>query len=176
MQGKIVTYPVSTIAKLLMLSERQVYNLVNENVIPRAETGRYELAPAVQGYIRYLRDRSIRNLENADEGATDYRSEKARLTKAQADLAEIQLAKARGDVAPVDQVERAVSKAFAEVRAGMRNVPSRVVSQLIGETDERRFKAVLLSEIDGALAALAEANVLAPEDDHDDDADDAADE
>lgn len=55
--------------------------------------------------------------------------------------------KARGEVAPLEQVERTVNKAFSEVRANLRNLPSRVVSQSISETDELRFKAVLREEI-----------------------------
>ena len=53
------TYPIAVISKLLDLSPRRVYQLANEGVIPRAEKGRYELVPAVRGYIRYLRDRAI---------------------------------------------------------------------------------------------------------------------
>lgn len=53
------TYPVATIADLLMVSERRVQQLAKEGVIPKAERGRYELVPTVQGYIRYLQERSV---------------------------------------------------------------------------------------------------------------------
>lgn len=154
--GKAPTYPVATIAKLLMLSDRRVQQLTKEGVIPKAERGRYELAPAVQGYIRFLQERSLRS----DQSPIDYHVEKARLTKAQADQAEIELAKARSDVVSVAQIERNLSGLFAEVRTNIRNIPDRVVSSLIGSTDEREFKAVLLREIDLVLTALAESDVL----------------
>jgi phage terminase Nu1 subunit (DNA packaging protein) len=82
---------------------------------------------------------------------------------------ELELAKARELVAPLDQVERMVARAFAEVRAGMRNIPSRVVSLLIGETDERRFKKVLAEEIDQALEALANADLAGSDEGADED-------
>jgi phage terminase Nu1 subunit (DNA packaging protein) len=47
----------------------------------------------------------------------------------------------------------------------MRNLPSRTVSLLIGETDERRYKRVLLEEIDQILEVLAKADLLAIDDD-----------
>ena len=72
----------------------------------------------------------------------------------------VTLAKAKGEVAPLDQVERAVALAFAEVRAGMRNLPQRTVSMLIGETDERRFKSVMMAEIDEVLKSLVTASLL----------------
>lgn len=150
------TYPVATIAKLLLLSDRRVQQLTKEGIIPKAERGRYELAPAVQGYIRFLQERSLRS----DSSPIDYHMEKARLTKAQADTAEIELAKARQDVASVKQIEKNLAGVFAEVRTNIRNVPDRVVSSLIGMTDDREFKARLLREIDLVLDSLAEADVL----------------
>lgn len=150
------TYPVATIAKLLMLSDRRVQQLTKEGVIPKAERGRYELAPAVQGYIRYLQERSLRS----DQSPIDYHVEKARLTKAQADLAEIEAAKASGEVAPVEQVARAWANFCAETRVRARNIPERVVSSLVGCTDERVIKALLLSEIDQVLTDMADADAL----------------
>lgn len=105
------------------------------------------------------------------KGTKDATTEELARRKAQAstELAELELAKAKGEVAPIDQVMRAVSRAFAEVRAGMRNLPSRTVSQLIGETDERRFKSVMLAEIDEVLKSLADASLLEDYTDGDDD-------
>lgn len=78
---------------------------------------------------------------------------------------ELELAKARGDVAPLDQVERMVARAFAEVRGQVRNIPGRVVTRLLGETDERRFKQVLMDEIDQALEALADTSLVEEDED-----------
>lgn len=154
--SKAPTYPVATIAKLLMLSDRRVQQLTKEGVIPKAERGRYELAPAVQGYIRYLQERSLRS----DASPIDYHVEKARLTKAQADLAEIEAAKALNEVAPVAQIEHAWANFCAETRVRARNIPERVVSSLVGCTEERQIKALLLREIDQVLAEMADADAL----------------
>lgn len=162
MNAKSPTYPVGTIAKLLDLSERQVQSLTKQGVIPKSERGRYDLVGSVHGYIRYLKDRSI---GGARDGAIDYHTEKARLTKLQADTAELILAKEQGQVTTVEQVEQMVTKAFAEIRAGMRNLPGRSVSLLIGETDERRFKQVLMREIDSILETLANTDLNSLDDD-----------
>lgn len=42
----------------------------------------------------------------------------------------------------------------------MRNLPQRTVSMLIGETDERRFKSVLMGEIDEVLKSLNAVSLL----------------
>lgn len=99
--------------------------------------------------------------------ATDLAEIEKRTAAAKMLKAELELAKARGEVAPLAQIERNLAKVFAEVRANMRNIPSAVVSDIIGETDERRLKSVLLEEIDKALEALATADLTAEDDDDD---------
>lgn len=85
---------------------------------------------------------------------------KLRKLAAETSKAELELAKAMGLVAPVDEMERAITAAFAEFRANVRNVPGRVVKLLIGETDEKRFKRVLGEEIDQTLEALSTVRLL----------------
>lgn len=106
-----------------------------------------------------------------DEDEIDERKLRARQLKAKTLAAELELEKARGTVAPLDQVNRAIASAFAEVRANMRNIPARVTTTLIGETDEAKFKAVMLAEIDQALEALADTDLLNDEDPEIDDED-----
>jgi phage terminase Nu1 subunit (DNA packaging protein) len=99
--------------------------------------------------------------ENATGSAPNDATElKLRQLAAKTAQAELELARAKAEVAPVDQMRRAMQSAFAEVKANIRNVPSRAVRMLIGETDEVRFKRVLLEEIDQALEALAEADLI----------------
>ena len=92
------TYPLGTISKLLDLSERRVQQLSREGVIPKAERGRYGLVGAVRGYVHYLRDRSI------DSDVVSIDVARQRKTAAEAELAEIELAKARADVVSIDDV------------------------------------------------------------------------
>jgi phage terminase Nu1 subunit (DNA packaging protein) len=155
-RAKTPTYPVGTIAKLLLISERRVQQLTRDGVIPRADRGRYELAPAVQGYIRFLQERTI---GGGNSGPIDYHAEKARLTKAQADTAEIELARARGEVAPVAEFEKATTRLMAIIRANVMNVPARAVLQLLGETDESTFKQRLRAELALALEQAAQADI-----------------
>jgi phage terminase Nu1 subunit (DNA packaging protein) len=86
---------------------------------------------------------------------------KRRRLEAETELVELELAKAKELVAPVEQIERALSKAFGEVRATMRNVlPARAASRLVGEESETRIKVVLLEEVDLSLEALADKDLI----------------
>ena len=146
------TYPVGTIAKLLMISERRVQQLTKDGVIPKSERGRYELAPAVQGYIKFLSDRNLKVDGNV---VIDFNAEKARKTKAEADLAEMEAAKTKGDLVLLRDVERGLEYAFAEIKTNLRSVPSRVVGRIVGETEEHKIKEAILDEIDNVLDSLA---------------------
>ncbi|MDF7673531.1 terminase small subunit [Acetobacteraceae bacterium ESL0709] len=68
----------------------------------------------------------------------------------------LKYAKAAEMVVPVDQMERRLAIVFAEIRTNMRNIPGRVASIILGETNERTLKHVLLEEIDRALTGLSE--------------------
>ena len=96
---------------------------------------------------------------------------------AETEQAELDLAKAKGEVMAVELHERAMVKAFGEVRAGLRGVvPGRASGRLLGETDETNFKAVLLEEIDHALEALADSDLISEADlEREEDEDEGAD-
>ena len=151
------TYPVKTIAKLLRLTERRVQQLSKEGVIPKAERGRYELAPAVQGYIGYLQDRVA---PKGDEGGgIDYHVEKARKTKAEADIAEMEVAKRRGELIDTVDVKEAWQSILTEVRANLlHNVPVRIAAAAKAEDDEAALKSLVKAEIVEALRVISEKN------------------
>lgn len=142
---------VSEIAQILMIGVRRIQQLAKEGVIPKTKNGRYELVPAVQGYIRYLQERST----STDRAPADYREEKTRLTKVQAEIAEIELAQKRGELASISDFEKATEAVMRTIRTNMMNIPQRAVTRLLGETDETTFKDVLQDEIRQALETTA---------------------
>ena len=101
--------------------------------------------------VRAWRDEDIRaGLQDTRHATSD--ELKRRKLQAETEQVELELAQAKGEVAPIEQFERALEKAFGEVRAGIRNVlPGRAARRLLGEDDETRIKAVLLEEIDQQL-------------------------
>lgn len=146
------TYPVAVISKLLDLSIRRVYQLSNDGVIPRAEKGRYELVPAVRGYIRYLRDRAIGTDALPDEAA---RASRARLLKAQAEAQEMENAKVRGDLLPKDPVERAVTAVLGVVRNRILAIETKLPMRVMGCNSLQEIQAIVSEMNHEALSELA---------------------
>lgn len=83
-----------------------------------------------------------------------------RKLQAETELAEIEVAKARELVVGVSQVQRNQANIFAEIQINLRNIPNRIAASIIGLTDERAVKAIILAEIDLTLTALADSETV----------------
>jgi phage terminase Nu1 subunit (DNA packaging protein) len=138
----------STLAALLGISTRRIRQLVESGDLTRTGRNEFQLGAA----IRELLDHA-----SGDGANGALMRERVRATKAAADLREIEVAKARGEVARVQDFERVQAHTAMLVRTNMLNIPSRAVLRLMGETDETRFKRALREEIVAALHAAYEA-------------------
>jgi terminase small subunit / prophage DNA-packing protein len=103
-----------------------------------------------------------------EAGGQDVQDDAA-LTKrrklAETRLVELELAKAMGEVGSIDAMERVWSRLLIEFQTTMRGAfVMRCATQLLGETDERTFKRVLLSEVDSCLTSLSKMDLSEPED------------
>ena len=74
-----------------------------------------------------------------------------RKTLAEAQRQEILLAKERGEVVELAEMQKELTDQMIELRASMRRIPERCVLQLVGESDETAIKKVILTEVDEAL-------------------------
>lgn len=86
----------------------------------------------------------------------DMEEAKRRKVAAEAGIVELELARKKGQVADLEEVERKLSNKFAQLSSRLRKVPERVVMQVLGETDEVKVKKMILREIDECLTLLAE--------------------
>lgn len=161
------TYPVATIAKLLKISERRVQQLTQEGVIPKSDRGRYELAASVQGYVSFLQDRLSGN-PDATEGGVDYQGQRTRKIAAEASLAEIELAKARGEVADLDLVRAEVLACFSACRSRLLSIGSTLAGRMDLATDMASRKELIDDAVIEALNEISSGEILAlaPRADH----------
>ena len=145
------SYPIKTISKLLLISERRIQQLVKDGVIPKTQHGRYELAPAVQGYIRFLQERSL-GRPNAPE---DYHMEKARLVKHQADKAELDVLEQSGELLRLDEVVLGWNKMISECKTRLLSIPSKAAPIVASETNAGAVQEIIEELVREALEELA---------------------
>lgn len=72
----------------------------------------------------------------------------------------LELANLMGEVAPLEEVERALSTTFVEVRQAMLSIPDRVGGRVLACDDVISVKELLEGEIDSALSGLCEQDLL----------------
>ena len=133
--------------------------------VGRGQPWKFNTADVAQ----WLRDKSVQDA-TGETVASDAELRRRKMV-AETATAELTLAKAKGEVAPIREFERAQAKVFAEIRANIMNVPQRVVVQLLNESDETRFKQVLRSELTLALEAAANADLILEDEEEDVDSD-----
>ncbi len=152
---------VSQVAKALDVSERYVQVLVKRGM-PRERHGKYDLGACMAWYIRYLhRKYSVQGVEAEEtpEEAVTVRTLNAarqRLILAQADREELELARARAELIPVQVYEERVAAQIMQARQRLLALPGRVAPSLEGET-RSVIKARLTDVVKASLASLAAA-------------------
>ena len=114
------TYPIKTICQILDLTERRVRQLVTDGILPKnSERGRYELIPTVKGYIHWLRDRSLYGEAKAKSGNVVSLDEaRRRKLIAEAELAELELQKERGEVVSIEETEKSWTEVIKDLNSG----------------------------------------------------------
>ncbi|SMX27281.1 hypothetical protein TRP8649_01384 [Pelagimonas phthalicica] len=144
------------IARLLKLTPRRVQQLAEEGVIPKSARGKYKITEAVQGYIGYLQTKV-----QAPQGESKNALNEARVRKtvAEAEIAEMEAAKMRGDLVDADEMREALGVVVSEIRANLlRNVPTRIASRAKSERKESAIKAIAKDEISLSLRRLSETD------------------
>lgn len=144
-------YPVSTISKLFGLTERRVQQLARDGIIPKPEKNQYELIGCVRSYINYLQQRAF------GKGAApqDTHFERARLLKAQADMAEIELAERTGQLVTVERSEADWVQMVTACRAKLLGIPTKTAYQIANLKDPEEIEKFLKRTIHEALTELA---------------------
>ena len=144
-------YPVTTIAKLFGVSERRVQQYAQDGIIPKPVKGQYELVACVRGLINYLQQRAF----GQGVAPQDTHLERARLLKAQADMAEIELAERTGKLVTVERVETDWSEMVTACRAKMLSIPTKTAYQIAHLENPQEIEKFLKRIIYEALAEMA---------------------
>lgn len=149
------TVPLETICKLLDLTPQRIGQLVKEGVIPKVERGRYELVPVVRAYIQFLR---MGNLKR-DLPEDDYTTHRMRLTRAKADIMEMERSQMEELLIPSADIEQAWLEASTNMRAKMLSLPTKASPEVFAAESLAEVKNILKEQIYEALAELENVEI-----------------
>ena len=108
--------------------------------------------------IRYLQNViEKRSVPTLDGGFVGEREERVRLLRADADLREMELAKVRGLMVALPDIEAMLTDLVLTTKARIMAIPQHVSAELVGETSRVMIQAKLEKACKEALAYLAKA-------------------
>lgn len=143
------------LAVFLNLTKQRVHQLVAEG-LPRKLRGKYDLDASAQWYIRYLQAAIEKKALPLEPGvmATE-QQEKIRNMRAAADLKELELARQRGQLISIDDVEKEMADLVLTTKARIMSVAPRLAPELLGETSRVMAQAKIEKALKDSLVQLA---------------------
>lgn len=136
---------------MLDVTPRRIRQLADEGTVIKAGPGEYELHASVLGYVR----RTV----SGDEG---YEADRARKMAADADLAEIQAARAAGAVVEAKGALRCWQESIEVAVAKLANVGPTVAPLVILEKTPKAAGEIVTKAIRAACEELYESGPAAP--------------
>ena len=130
-------------ASFLKLSESSFYRLVKAEIIPKAGDGEYILGEVVEAYWRNQFD---------SEGL---KAAQTRLTTAQAELKELELAEQRGELHRASAIAKVWADNVLNAKKKLLAIPTKVPPMLVGQ-DVQTIRKKLEQEIKESLRELAD--------------------
>lgn len=155
-------YRTEIIAQLFGVSVRRVQQLTQEGIIATVSTSegrRYELAPTIQKYIKYLSDKAYgkeKSDKEADLKAKKLSAEIA-LKESQGELHKLRTEIAAGRYVSVEEVKIDYSRFFIAFKKFALSIPSKMAGRLAGFIDPvevRQIENELNSEINKLLKSF----------------------
>ena len=150
-----------TICRLFGLSGRRIEQLVSDGIIDRVKTKsgevRFELAPTIQKYVKYLSDKAY-GRERSDKEA-ELKEQKLRadvaLKESQGELHRLRTEIAQGNYISVEEVKADYSRFFIVFKNFALSIPGKMAGRLSGFVDPvevREIENELQKEVKKLLA------------------------
>lgn len=133
-------YKVEVIANLFGVSVRRIQQLTQDGVISTVQTSqgrRYELAPTIQKYIKYLSDKAYGKSKSETEAKLKEQKLRAEvaLKESQGELHRLRTEIAAGNYISVEEVKVDYSRFFISFKKFAMSIPSKLAGRLTGFVD-----------------------------------------
>lgn len=161
-------YKVDVIANLFGVSVRRIQQLTQEGVISTVQTAhgrRYELAPTIQKYVKYLSDKAYgKSKSEAEEKLKEQklRAEIA-LKESQGELHRLRTEIAAGNYVSVEEVKIDYSRFFMSFKKFAMSIPSKLAGRLTGFVDPvevRQLENELQKEVTKLLRGFVVSAII----------------
>ncbi|MEI6286215.1 MAG: hypothetical protein WCP79_06900 [Bacillota bacterium] len=134
---EILTLNLIKLSAVIGISERYAETLKKAGVIVRISHGEYDVAKSVQNFIKF-------KCKTVDVNAElDFNTEKTLLTKAQREMAELDLEKERGGLWLKTDITLYFNRIATNVKTKLLGLPAAVAPLLLGQTNIGKIQNIL---------------------------------
>lgn len=146
----------TTLALMFGVTAMRVQQLASDGVVVRKGRGQYLLIDSVRNYLAYSKGKPKNQHDGSDsEAGRTYEAHRARLTKAKADIAEIEADLKKGTTHDAAAVAAVWADMIGNARAKLLGLPTKLAGALDGLTITER-EAIIKDGVNEALQELAE--------------------
>ena len=164
-EEKQTYYRVEDIASLFGVSVRRVQQLTQEGIISTTKTtegNRYDLAPTIQKYIKYLSDKAYGKSRNEKE--MELREQKLQaeiaLKESQGEMHRLKTEIASGKYIDIEEVKMDYSRFFVAFKKFALSLPSRLSGRISSRLDPMEVRAIE-KELNEEIIHLLDSFVVA---------------
>lgn len=139
-------YTSRVVAQYLNLTERRVRQLRDEGVIKEKRPGLYDLIDTMSRYIKYIGSGS----------KADLNEERAKLTKAKREAAEMENKVRKAELLEVGSVEKTYSTVIMNFRSRILALPQKLAPAVASmEGDQQQIQDLIQAELEETLGTLS---------------------
>lgn len=117
----------------------------------------------VADLMKWREDQLSEGIQETKKGQFDEKAEKARERHHIANMRERDDRQQAGELVAIEAVAEIVELQYAEVRAGLQNLPSRLATNLSAISDAREIRDIIRREVHGVLTSLSAGEDIAAE-------------
>jgi phage terminase Nu1 subunit (DNA packaging protein) len=139
------------IAEFLKKDVRTIQNYVSKEGAPREEKGQYNF----EKFIRWYIDKLERELSIAKRGDESFTAANLRLTQANADLKELELATLRSDLIKLDDIKKLWERVIIAFKSKLLTLPTKLSPRLFNLQTVGEIKTILDDEVYNILNELS---------------------
>lgn len=158
-------YRVEAIASLFGVSVRRVQQLTQEGIIATTRTkegNRYELAPTIQRYVKYLSDKAYGKSKSEKEA--ELREQKLQaeiaLKESQGEMHRLKTEIASGKYIDIEEVKMDYSRFFVSFKKFALSLPSRLSGRISGYCDPMEVRSIE-KDLNAEIIRLMDSFVVA---------------
>ena len=159
-QAELDAFPhvvgTKVLARCLGITVQAIQKLTTQGVLRRDENGKFDLFEAVPLYVAFCR----RGGPERERAQANFNEEKARLTRAQADRAELDLAEKSGEVIDAAEAVLAWEQMLTNCKNKVLSIPAKAAPMFSAETDTAVIQDDLENYLRDALNELSDGESL----------------